>query len=170
MGDLEQRDTLRARTVLQKKKRFRGVAGVSLVPPKRGRGRCRFQGAVKGQTSGGSSIKSNRCSGCCKGRESQAGALCREPRCMDPTPCCLPSTQSAPPHIPGPQGWPLGSHTSAHTHTHTHSHCTHHAPKGISGPNLGKKFFTSSVKGEVDRLGQGGENMGTFSSTSALRA
>lgn len=120
MGDLEQRDTLRARTVLQKK-RFRGVAGVSLFPPKRGRGRCRFQGAVEGQTSGGSSIKSNRCSGCCKGREGQAGALCREPRCMDPTPCCLPSTQMPLLISQAPRGGPL-AHTQVHTRTHTHTH------------------------------------------------
>lgn len=163
MGDLEQRDTLRARTVLQKKQ-FRGVAGVSLFPPKRGRGRCRFQGAVTGQTSAGSSMKSNRCSGCCKaGRarpEPCAGNLAAW------TPPLLPAQHTeCPSSSPTPQGWPLGSHTSAHTHAH--AHCTHRAPKGISGPSLGKKLFTSSVKGEADRLGQGGENMGTFSSPPA---
>ena len=69
------------------------------------------------------------------------GTLPRGPHTLPP-----PSTQVAPPHMPGPQGWSLGSRARAQTHTHTHTHCTHHTPKGIRGPNPGKKFFTKGVK------------------------
>lgn len=44
---------------------------------------------------------------------------------VHPSPRHPPSTQGAPPHIPGPKGWPLVSHkvhTRPHTHTHTLSH------------------------------------------------
>lgn len=40
----------------------------------------------------------------------------------------------------------LLAHTHTHTHTYTHTHSTRHTPKGIRGPNPGKKFFTSVRK------------------------
>ena len=51
------------------------------------------------------------------------------------------------------------SHTLTYKHTHSHTHSTHHTPKGIRGPNPGKKFFTKVLgnllqQGELDRVGE----------------
>lgn len=47
------------------------------------------------------------------------------------------------------------AHTHTHTHTLKHTHSTCHTPKGIRGPNPGKKFFTSVRKfASTGRTGQ----------------
>ena len=144
------RDTLTAGTVLENEKRFMGLTGVSLFPLKGGPRRYESQGGSKEARE--------------PGWEACPGNFTTWTPHLPP-----PSTQGAPPHTPGP----LGSHTHTHTHTLKHTHSTCHTPKGIRGPNPGKKFFTKVLgnllqQGELDRVGKKQNKPGgTCSSTPA---
>lgn len=141
------RDTLTTRTVLENEKRFMGLTGVSLFPLKGGPGRWESQGGTKEARE--------------PGWEACPGNLTTWTPHLPP-----PSTQGAPLHTPGPQGWSLGSRTHSHTltYTHTHSHTlthTQHSPytKGHQRPKPRKEILYQSVRKFVStgRTGQSRE-------------
>ena len=170
------RNTLTIRTVLENEKQFMGLTGVSLFPLKGGPGRCESHGGTKEAREPGWEACPGNLTTWTPHLPPPAHRVlllhARPPgmvRWLTHTHTHTHTLSHT--HSHTPTHTHTHTHTLTHTHTHkhtlshthkhtlTHTHSTHHTPKGIRGPNPGKKFFTKVLgnllqQGELDRVGK----------------